>query len=119
MWKKCYKKNNLLLVGEIGLDLYWDKSTIDIQKEKLFRFQIELAQKHKLPIAIHVRDSFSEAIKIVEELNDKSLSGVFHCFTGDKNQADRVIELENFYLGIGGGLTFKNSGLDKQSQRLM
>ena len=55
----------------------------------------------------------SQAIKIVEELNDENLSGVFHCFTGDKNQADRVIELENFYLGIGGVLTFKNSGLDK------
>ena len=98
-------------VGEIGLDLYWDKSTLTIQK-KAFIHQIELAKKYNLPIAIHVRDSFSEAIKIIESLNDKSLSGVFHCFTGSIEDAHRVINLDGFYLGIGGVLTFKNSGLD-------
>tara|TARA_B100000683_G_scaffold268776_1_gene304559 strand:+ start:21019 stop:21792 length:774 start_codon:yes stop_codon:yes gene_type:complete len=110
--EEMLQKEQFIAIGEIGLDLYWDKSTIDIQKEA-FRFQIELAKKHKLPIAIHVRDSFSEAIEIVEELNDENLSGVFHCFTGDNKQANRVIELQNFFLGIGGVLTFKNSGLDK------
>ncbi len=105
-------KGGYVGVGEIGLDLYWDKTTLEIQK-KAFTHQIELAKKHQLPIAIHVRDSFNEAIEIVESLNDKNLSGVFHCFTGDRNDAQRIINLENFYLGIGGVVTFKNSGLDK------
>ena len=104
-------KGNYIAVGEIGLDLYWDKSTLAIQK-KAFIHQIELAKKHNLPIAIHVRDSFSEAIEIIESLNDKSLRGVFHCFTGNVEDAQRVINLGGFYLGIGGVLTFKNSGLD-------
>ncbi len=104
-------KGNYIAVGEIGLDLYWDKSTLAIQK-KAFIHQIELAKKYNLPIAIHVRDSFSEAIEIIESLNDESLRGVFHCFTGNLEDAQRVINLGGFYLGIGGVLTFKNSGLD-------
>ena len=115
--EEMLQKEKFIAVGEIGLDLYWDKSTLDIQKEA-FRFQIELAKKHKLPIAIHVRDSFSEAIEIVEELNDENLSGVFHCFTGDNEQANRVIDLQNFFLGIGGVLTFNNSGLDKTISKI-
>tara|TARA_B100000683_G_scaffold197485_1_gene190617 strand:+ start:602 stop:1375 length:774 start_codon:yes stop_codon:yes gene_type:complete len=115
--EEMLQKEKFIAVGEIGLDLYWDKSTLDIQK-KAFRFQIELAKKHKLPIAIHVRDSFSEAIEIVEELNDENLSGVFHCFTGDNEQAKRVIDLQNFFLGIGGVLTFKNSGLDNTISKI-
>ena len=105
-------KRKYIAVGEIGLDLYWDKSTLGIQKEAFIK-QIELAKKYKLPIAIHVRDSFTEAIEIIEELNDKNLRGVFHCFTGSNEDAERVINLGGFYLGIGGVLTFKNSGLDK------
>ena len=105
-------KGKYIAVGEIGLDLYWDKTKLEIQK-KAFIHQIELAKKYKLPIAIHVRDSFSEAIEIIEKLNDESLSGVFHCFTGRVEDAQRVINLGDFYLGIGGVLTFKNSGLDK------
>ncbi len=103
---------NYIAVGEIGLDLYWDKTTIKIQK-KAFIYQVKLAKKYQLPIAIHVRDSFNEAIEIIEKLNDKTLRGVFHCFTGNNEDAKRVIDLEDFYLGIGGVLTFKNSGLDK------
>ncbi|MEC9209809.1 MAG: TatD family hydrolase [Bacteroidota bacterium] len=98
-------------VGEIGLDLYWDKTTLEIQK-KAFIHQVQLAKKHQLPIAIHVRDSFNEAIEIIESLNDKTLRGVFHCFTGNNEDAKRVINLGGFYLGIGGVLTFKNSGLE-------
>jgi len=105
-------KGKYIAVGEIGLDLYWDKTKLEIQK-KAFIHQIELAKKYKLPIAIHVRDSFAEAIEIIEKLNDESLSGVFHCFTGRVEDAQRVINLGDFYLGIGGVLTFKNSGLDK------
>ena len=101
-----------IAVGEIGLDLYWDKTKLEVQK-KAFIYQIELAKKYKLPIAIHVRNSFIEAIEIIEKLNNESLRGVFHCFTGSVEDAQRVINLGNFYLGIGGVLTFKNSGLDK------
>ena len=101
-----------IAVGEIGLDLHWDKTKLDIQKEAFIQ-QIELAKKYKLPISIHVRDSFNEAIEIIEKLNDKNLRGVFHCFTGNVEDAQRVINLGGFYLGIGGVLTFKNSGLDK------
>jgi len=105
-------KGKYIAVGEIGLDLYWDKTKLEIQK-KAFIHQIELAKKYKLPIAIHVRDSFIEAIEIIEKLNNENLRGVFHCFTGRVEDAQRVINLGGFYLGIGGVLTFKNSGLDK------
>ena len=105
-------KGKYIAVGEIGLDLYWDKTKLEVQK-KAFIYQIELAKKYKLPIAIHVRNSFIEAIEIIEKLNNESLRGVFHCFTGSVEDAQRVINLGNFYLGIGGVLTFKNSGLDK------
>ena len=106
------EKGKYIGIGEIGLDLYWDKSTLELQK-KAFICQIKLAKKLQLPVAIHVRNSFSEAIEIIEKLNDKDLSGVFHCFTGNIEDAQRVINLGNFCLGIGGVLTFKNSGLDK------
>ena len=105
-------KGGYIAVGEIGLDLHWDKTKLAIQKEAFIQ-QIELAKKYKLAIAIHVRDSFNEAIEIIEKLNNEDLRGVFHCFTGNVEDAQRVINLGGFYLGIGGVLTFKNSGLDK------
>jgi TatD DNase family protein len=104
-------KNNFIAIGEIGLDLYWDKSTLSYQKVA-FESQIKLAKKYQLPIVIHVRDSFNEAIEIVEKLNNENLSGVFHCFTGNIQEAERIINLENFYLGIGGVVTFKNGGIN-------
>jgi len=110
--KNMLSKESFIAIGEIGIDLYWDKKTLDYQKEA-FTSQIKLSKKYNLPIAIHVRDSFNETIKIVEQLNDSNLSGIFHCFTGNIEEAKRIINLENFYLGIGGVLTFKNSGLDK------
>ena len=106
------EKNNFVAIGEIGIDLYWDTSTLDIQK-LAFETQINLAKKYLLPIVIHVRNSFDEAIEIVEKLNDEKLTGVFHCFSGDLDQAKRIIDLNNFYLGIGGVVTFKNGGVDK------
>ena len=106
------EKNNFVAIGEIGVDLYWEKSTLDIQK-LAFETQIKLAKKYKLPIVIHVRNSFDEAIEIVEKLNDEKLTGVFHCFSGNIDQAHRIIDLNNFYLGIGGVVTFKNGGIDK------
>ena len=106
------EKNNFVAIGEIGIDLYWEKSTLDIQK-LAFETQIKLAKKYQLPVVIHVRNSFDEAIEIVEKLNDEKLTGVFHCFSGDIDQAQRIIDLNNFYLGIGGVVTFKNGGVDK------
>lgn len=99
-------------VGEIGIDLYWDKTFIGEQKIA-FQKQIELAKKHALPIVIHMRDSFNETYEIVEALNNEQLSGIFHCFSGTLEQAKKIISLGGFKLGIGGVLTFKNSGLDK------
>ena len=98
-------------VGEIGIDLYWDK-TFKEQQEKAFRYQIDLAKKYKLPIVIHARDSFDEIFKIMDDVIDENLSGVFHAFTGNEKQAERVVEW-GFKIGIGGIVTFKNSGLDK------
>lgn len=105
-------KNKYIAVGEIGLDLYWDKTKLEVQK-RAFIHQIKLAKQYQIPIAIHVRDAFDEAIEIVESHNDNTLRGVFHCFTGSIVQAKRVIDLNDFYLGIGGVITFKNSGLDQ------
>jgi len=115
--KEMLEKERFIAVGEIGLDLHWDKTTLEIQKEA-FIFQIKLAKKYRLPIAIHVRDSFLEAIEIVEKLNDEDLSGVFHCFTGNEGDAKRITDLGNFYLGIGGVLTFKNAGVDKTIEKI-
>ena len=84
--KEEIKKKKNIEIGEIGLDLYWDQSTLEIQK-KAFSYQVELAKQYQLPIAIHIRESFQEAIKIIEDLNDKNLKGVFHCFTGNKEDA--------------------------------
>ena len=106
-----------IAIGEIGLDLYWDKTTLEIQK-KAFISQIELAKKYKLPIVIHVRDSFNEAFEIISSLNDKTLTGVFHCFTGNIKDAQKIINLKGFYIGIGGVLTFKNSGLDNTISKI-
>ena len=110
--EEMLNKNKFIAIGEIGLDLYWDKSTLSYQKVA-FESQIKLAKKYQLPIVIHVRDSFNEAIEIVEKLNNENLSGVFHCFTGNIKEAERIINLENFYLGIGGVVTFKNGGINK------
>jgi len=101
-------------IGEIGIDLHWDKSTLLIQQEAL-RTQIVWAKQMDLPIVIHCREAFDEILEILEEVKDGKLRGIFHCFTGTSDQAKRVIEL-GFYLGIGGVLTYKNSGLDKVVQ---
>ena len=98
-------------VGEIGIDLYWDK-TFKKQQEEAFRFQIDLALEKKLPIVIHSRESFDDIFSILEDYRNSGFTGVFHCFTGNDEQADKIIGL-GFKLGIGGVVTFKNSGLDK------
>jgi TatD DNase family protein len=106
------QKHTFFGIGEVGIDLYWDKTFIEEQK-KAFRYQVKLAKKYNLPVIIHLRDAFDETFQIVAEENDSSLKGIFHCFAGTVEQADKVIGLGGFKLGIGGVATFKNSGLDK------
>ena len=98
-------------VGEIGLDLYWERKHIEAQREA-FRIQVGWAKERELPIVIHVRNAWEELFEEMDKLNDESLTGVFHCFTGGKNEADHAIEYGGFMLGIGGVSTYKNGGLD-------
>ena len=108
---KTLKNHNYVAIGEIGIDLYWDKSYLK-QQQEAFRFQIRLAIKNDLPIVIHCREAFDEIFEILNEENCETLRGVFHCFTGDLDQAKKAISL-GFLLGIGGVVTFKNGGIDK------
>ncbi|MBP6091332.1 MAG: TatD family hydrolase [Crocinitomicaceae bacterium] len=104
-----FEKKNYA-VGEIGMDLYWDKTFIEEQK-KAFHIQIEWAKELNLPIVIHAREAFDEIFEILDELNDATLRGVFHCFTGTLEQAHKIQSYGGFYLGIGGVLTYKKSEL--------
>ncbi|MES2650404.1 MAG: TatD family hydrolase [Bacteroidota bacterium] len=97
-------------IGEIGIDLYWDKTTLQIQQDA-FKKQIAWAKELGLPIVIHCREAFDEVFEVLESERDEKLRGIFHCFTGDLAQARRAIDL-NFYLGIGGVVTYKKAGLD-------
>jgi TatD DNase family protein len=105
-------KRKFVAIGEIGIDLYWDKTYI-AQQQDAFRMQIQLAKKHELPYVIHARNSFDEVMEIVTEFKNDNLKAIFHCFSGTIEQAEQIVEMKNFKLGIGGVVTFKNSGLDK------
>ena len=123
----CYVKENYLdelqlvenelarrkfyAIGEIGIDLYWDKSTLEIQKTA-FKFQIQLAKKYKLPINIHCREAFDEIFEVLESEKSDDLFGIFHCFSGTYEQALQAIAF-NMKLGIGGVVTFKNGKIDQ------
>lgn len=96
-------------IGEVGTDLYWDKTYLK-EQEDVFRQQVKLAKEMKLPLVIHVRKSFGETFSVLEKENDGSLTGIFHCFSGGINEAKKVIGL-GFKLGIGGVVTFQNSHL--------
>ncbi|WP_367210277.1 TatD family hydrolase [Sphingobacterium sp. R2] len=109
--RKRLETYKVYAIGEIGLDLYWDKSTLEIQK-KAFRTQVQWAKELSLPIDIHCREAFTELFELLEELHDDKLFGILHCFTGSLEQANRAIEL-GFALGIGGVVTFKKAGLDQ------
>ena len=104
------EKRNFSAMGEMGTDLYWDKTFFEEQK-KAFNFQAGLAKENGLPIVIHCRDSIDETIDLVDKLQDGNLTGVFHCFTGDTSQARKITDL-GFLIGLGGVATFKNGGLD-------
>ncbi|HEY0898750.1 MAG TPA: TatD family hydrolase [Sphingobacteriaceae bacterium] len=104
-------QHRIYAVGEIGIDLYWDKTTLEIQREA-FRTQIQWAKRLGLPIVIHCREAFEEVYEVLLQEKGPDLRGIFHCFTGSLEEAQKVIDL-GFYLGIGGVVTYKNSGLDK------
>ena len=109
--EEMLSKRPFYAVGEIGIDLYWDKSTLEIQK-KAFIHQIQLAKQYKLPIVIHCRDAFSEIFEVLESEKGDDLFGIFHCFTGTLEQARQAISY-NMKLGIGGVSTFKNGKIDQ------
>ena len=109
--KKMLGEFEFSAVGEIGIDLYWNKKNIKNQIN-IFIQQIEIALSHKLPIVIHCRDAFDEVYKVLLNFKKDNLSGIFHCFTGTEEEAKKIIDL-NFKLGIGGVVTFKNGGIDK------
>lgn len=104
------RKGGYCAVGEIGIDLYWDKTWL-AQQQETFRRQVRWAKELALPVVIHCRESFRETIAIVEEEHDARLRGVFHCFTGSAEEAHRITALDGFMLGIGGVITYPKSGL--------
>lgn len=108
----AFDKSQIIAIGEIGIDLYWDKSTLPLQIEA-FRRQVQQALQLQLPIVIHARDSFGELFEQLDDLNCTELTGVFHCFTGGLQEAKKIVDYGGFMMGIGGVSTFKNSGLDK------
>jgi len=109
--KKWLDKRHFYAVGEIGIDLYWDTSFLK-QQQIAFKTQIKWAKEKGLPIVIHCRDAFDEIFEILEEAKDDKLFGIFHCFTGTLEQAQKAISY-NMKLGIGGVVTFKNGKIDQ------
>jgi TatD DNase family protein len=103
------EKRKFYGIGEIGIDLYWDRTYLK-EQEEAFRFQVKLAKRYQLPVVIHVRDSFNEVYSILKEEQDEKLKGIFHCFTGSLEEAQKITEL-GFFIGIGGVVTFNNGNL--------
>lgn len=111
-FREKMNRKDFVAIGEIGIDLHWDKSTLP-EQEIAFRTQIQWAKELKLPIVIHARDSFNEIFNVLDEENDENLTGVFHCFTGNLDQLKKIESYKGFKLGIGGVLTFKNTNLSE------
>ena len=109
--KKQIEKHDYKAIGEIGIDLFHEKKYLD-QQVDAFEEQIKLAIEYDLPIVIHSRDSFDEIFEVLEKFKSEKLRGIFHCFTGNIDQAHQIIDL-NFHLGIGGVLTFKNGKISE------
>ena len=109
--KENLEQRKFVAIGEIGIDLYWDKTSLK-QQQEAFCLQIQLAKQYKLPIVIHCRDAFEEVFEILEAEKSDDLFGIFHCFTGTLAQAYRAISC-NMKLGIGGVVTFKNGKIDQ------
>ena len=112
LMKPFFTSHAMVAVGEIGMDLYWDKTYIE-EQVLAFREQINWAKELQLPIVIHARDAFDEIFEILDETMDDKLTGVFHCFTGNLDQANKILTYPNFYMGIGGVVTYKKAALDE------
>ena len=110
------EQRSFFAIGEIGIDLYWDKTMLREQQDA-FRFQIQLAKKYSLPIVIHCRDAFNEVFEILDLEKSDDLNGIFHCFTGTLEQAKKAISY-NMKLGIGGVVTFKNGKIDQYLSKI-
>ena len=109
--KKMLKERKFYAIGEIGIDLYWDKTYLQ-QQQEAFKTQINWEKEMSLPIVVHCRDAFDEIFEILEDVKEDSLSGIFHCFTGNLEQARQAISY-GLKLGIGGVVTFKNGKIDQ------
>lgn len=109
--KNMVVTEKVVAIGEIGMDLYWDKS-FEQQQRDAFKEQIELSISNELPIAIHCRDAFDEVFEVLEDFRNSPLNGIFHCFTGTLEQARQAVGLQ-LKLGIGGVVTFKNGKIDQ------
>lgn len=103
-------RGKYIAVGETGLDLYWDKSTLDIQQQA-FEEQLRWSIEKNLPVVIHSRNAIPEAVESVKKVNRKNLFGVFHSFGGNRTELEEILKLDGFYIGINGVVTFRNSGL--------
>ncbi|MBA3680397.1 MAG: TatD family hydrolase [Bacteroidetes bacterium] len=114
--KSWLKKRNYKAIGEIGIDLYWDKTFLK-EQQHAFKTQIEWALEYNYPIIIHCREAFDEIYEVLISFK-KLPKAIFHCFSGNVEQANKIIALGNFKLGIGGVVTFKNSGLDKVVEQI-
>jgi TatD DNase family protein len=114
--KDWLQKRKFAGVGEIGIDLYWDKTFL-AEQQNAFRTQIQWALDYQLPIVIHCREAFDEIYEVLQSFPQLP-KAIFHCFSGTLEQAKKIIELKNFKLGIGGVVTFKNAGLDKVVQEI-
>lgn len=108
--KVLLEKRSYVAIGEIGIDLYWDKTFVEEQKEA-FRTQINWAKELQIPIVIHARDSFPEIYEVLDQENDERLKGIFHCFTGNEHDVQKILNYQGFSFGIGGVVTYKKSDL--------
>lgn len=108
--KDLIEERKFVAIGEIGIDLYWDKS-FEEQQKKAFRKQINWAKDLELPIVIHARESFEQIFEILDQENDDRLKGIFHCFTGGQEEIEKILSYGGFMFGIGGVVTYKKSTL--------
>ncbi len=113
--KQWLDKRSFIAIGEIGIDLYWDKTFLK-EQEQAFITQLNWAKELQIPIVIHARDSFPEIYSILDQHNDERLKGVFHCFSGNESDVQKILSYEGFSFGIGGVVTYKKSTLPEVVQ---
>ncbi len=106
------QSNTFFGIGETGLDLYWEKKHLDLQIQSLIR-HIKWAKQFQKPLILHARESFPELLEVIESEMDETLFGIFHCFTGDNEIAERILDLNQFVFGIGGVISYPKSDLKR------